>query len=136
MPDVTEPIWIRDDVVQAIHQQQIKEHGGLDGLRDANLLESALVRPRNLLAYGDPPPDLAALAAAYAYGIVRNHPYVDGNKRTGLIVARTCLLQNGSDIAATQAEKVQTFLDLAAGKLSEEVLAAWLRERMLPMRGE
>lgn len=123
-------VWIRDDVVLAIHQRQLAEHGGGSGLRDASLLESALTRPRNLLAYGDPAPDIACLAAAYAYGIVANHPFVDGNKRTAFVVCRTFLLLNGRDLEATREGKVATFIQLAAGSIDEEALADWIRERL------
>lgn len=82
-------VWLIEETLRAIHKRQIAEHGGSDGLRDEGLLSSALARPKNLLAYGEPPPDLASLAAAYAYGIARNHPFVDGNKRTALVAART-----------------------------------------------
>jgi death-on-curing protein len=123
-------VWVREDVVLAVHLRQLAEHGGGEGIRDGGLLQSALARPQNLLAYGDPPPDLASLAAAYAYGIARNHPFVDGNKRTALIVARLFLLLNGMDLAATQGEKYSTFLALAAGELSEEELATWVRTHL------
>ena len=130
---MTEPknvVWVREDVVLAVHLRQLAEHGGGEGIRDEGLLQSALARPQNLLAYGAPPPDLASLAAAYAYGIARNHPFVDGNKRTALIVARLFLLLNGMDLVATQGEKYSTFLALAAGELSEEDLAIWVREHL------
>lgn len=125
-----QPVWIRPDAVQAIHARQIAEHGGEHGLRDAGLLDSALNRPRNLLAYGDPPPDLAALAAAYAFGIARNHPFVDGNKRTAYVVCRTFLLVNGRDLDASAADKYVVFLKLAEGSLSEGELADWLRQHL------
>ena len=128
---MAEPTWIRDDVVRAIHRRQLAEHGGLPGVRDENLLASALARPRNFLAYGDPAPALAALAAAYAYGIARNHPFADGNKRVALVVARTFLVLNGHDFEATQEEKYRTFLRLAAGELPEEELSGWIRQRLV-----
>lgn len=127
---MTEPVsvvWVREDVVLALHLRQLAEHGGGEGVRDEGLLRSALARPQNLLAYGDPPPDLASLAAAYAYGIARNHPFVDGNKRTALVVARLFLLLNGVNLVATQEEKYLTFVKLAAGELSEEELTNWIR---------
>lgn len=127
---MVQPIWIREDVVSAIHRRQLAEHGGAEGTRDANALLSALSRPLNLLNYGEPKPDLAALAASYAFRIARNHPFVDGNKRTALVVCRTFLKMNGADIAATQEEKYQTFLQLAEGLLTEEELADWLRVRL------
>ncbi len=95
-----ELIWISDEVVVAIHRRQLAEHGGLQGIRDEGLLQSALHRPKNLLAYSESPPDMASLAAAYAYGIVKNHPFMDGNKRTAYVVMRTFLKLNGYDIQA------------------------------------
>lgn len=130
---MTEPVnvvWVREDVVLALHLRQLAEHGGGEGVRDEGLLRSALARPQNLLAYGDPPPDLASLAAAYAYGIARNHPFVDGNKRTALVVARLFLLLNGVNLVATQEEKYLTFLKLAAGELSEGELTNWVRAHL------
>jgi death on curing protein len=106
---------------------QLAQHGGLDGLREPGMLSSALARPKNLFAYGSPKPDLAALAASYATGIARNHPFVDGNKRTAYVVCRTFLKLNGTDFVANDDEKYKTFLGLADGSLSEEMLAAWIR---------
>lgn len=122
--------WLLEETITAIHHRQIAEHGGSEGLRDEGLLLSALARPQNLLAYGEPAPDLASLAAAYAYGIARNHPFVDGNKRTALVAARTFLILNGVDLEATQDDKVLTFLSLAEGAVSEEELADWIRKRI------
>ena len=127
---MTKIIWLFEETVTAIHHRQVAEHGGSEGLRDEGLLSSALARPQNLLAYGEPRPDLASLAAAYAYGIARNHPFVDGNKRTALVAARTFLLLNGVDLDATQDEKVLTFLNLAEGVTSEEELSDWIRKRI------
>ena len=123
-------VWLLEETITAIHHRQIAEHGGSEGLRDEGLLLSALARPQNLLAYGEPAPDLASLAAAYAYGIARNHPFVDGNKRTALVTARTFLILNGVDLEATQDDKVLTFLSLAEGAVSEEELADWIRKRI------
>lgn len=128
-----ELIWIADGVVLAIHRRQLAEHGGLEGIRDEGLLQSALYRPKNLLAYSESPPDVASLAAAYAYGIVKNHPFVDGNKRTAYVVMRTFLKLNGYDIQASNEEKYQIWVALAAGTLSEEALAEWLRKRFFPL---
>jgi death-on-curing protein len=125
-----EPVWVRDDVVRAIHLRQLAEHGGAQGVRDAGLLDSALARPKNLWAYSDPKPDLAALGAAYAFGVVKNHPFVDGNKRTGYVLLRTFLLINGRDIEATQEEKYRIFLSLADGTLDEAGLTDWVRGRL------
>src|SRR6185503_2505113 len=127
---MTQIVWLLEETLTAIHHRQIAEHGGSEGLRDEGLLSSALAQPQNLLAYGEPPPDLAALAAAYAHGIARNHPFVDGNKRTALVAARTFLLLNAVDLDATQDDKVLTFLALADGAISEEELADWIRKRI------
>jgi death on curing protein len=123
-------VWLLEETLTAIHHRQIAEHGGSEGLRDEGLLLSALARPQNLLTYGEPAPDLASLAAAYAYGIARNHPFVDGNKRTALVAARTFLILNGVNLEATQDDKVLTFLSLAEGAFSEEELADWIRKRI------
>ena len=96
---VSEPVWIRDDVALAIHRRQLSEHGGAEGVRDAGLLTPALARPRNLLAHSAEAPDFASLASAYAYRIVRNHPFIDGNQRTGYVVCGTFLVLNGHDLA-------------------------------------
>jgi death on curing protein len=121
-------IWVRLDVAEAAHREQLVEHGGADGVRDAGLLESAMARPQQLAAYGSP--DVAALAAAYAFGIARNHPFVDGNKRTAAVVSETFLMLNGLRLEASDAELVVAFLALAAGELSEEELADWFRMRV------
>ena len=126
-----EIVWLLEEMIMAIHQRQIAEHGGSEGLRDEGLLSSALARPQNIFAYRQPPPDLAALAAAYAYGLARNHPFVDGNKRTALIAARTFLLLNDANLEAGQDEKFLTFQRLAEGSLTEEELADWIRKRTL-----
>jgi death-on-curing protein len=127
---MTQTVWLLEETLTAIHHRQIAEHGGSDGLRDDGLLSSALARPQNLLAYRESHRDLASLAAAYAYGIARNHPFVDGNKRTALVAARTFLILNGVDLEATQDDKVLTFLSLAEGAVSEEELADWIRKRI------
>ena len=118
--------WLLIDRVLAIHSRQIAEHGGGDGVRDFGLLESALARPENVADY-EPAADIASLAAAYAFGIVKNHPFIDGNKRTGYVVMETFLIKNGYTLNATPADKYTTFLQLAEGSLSEEELASWLR---------
>lgn len=130
-----EPFWVRDDVVLAIHRRQLAEHGGGEGLRDRGLLESALARPRNLLLYSVEEPDLALLAASYAWGLARNHPFVDGNKRTAYVVCRTFLILNGRDLDVSQEEKYLTFLRLAEGRLTEEDLAAWIRRHETGLKG-
>lgn len=121
-------VWIATQVAEAAHLEQIAEHGGGEGIRDAGLLESAMARPRNLADYGDP--DIAALAAAYAYGIARNHPFVDGNKRTAAVVSETFLMLNGYGLNASDAEVVVAFVALAAGELTEDELADWFRQRI------
>ena len=123
-------IWIRKDLALAIHNRQIAEHGGTSEVRDEGLLESALARPQQLHAYGNPPPDLADLAAALAYGLARNHPFVDGNKRTAHVAYRVFLALNGVDFTATDEEKYVTMLSLAEGKLSEQEFSTWLRARL------
>lgn len=117
--------WVSADVVSLIHEQQIVHFGGGSGLRDEALLQSALARPENQAAYGEP--DVAALAAAYAFGIAHNHPFVDGNKRTALVTKAVFLLENGCELVASEADAVLTFLPLAAGELTEEQLADWIR---------
>lgn len=125
---MTEPVWVREDVVLAVHSRQLAEHGGAVGVRDEGLLKSALEKPKNLFHYADPKPDLAAIAASFAYGIARNHPFIDGNKRTAFVVCRLFLKLNGSDLIAPQEEKYRMFFDLAAGKVLEEELAEWIRK--------
>jgi death-on-curing protein len=125
--------WLGLDFLLAVHDAQIAEHGGGEGVRDLGLLESALARPLNLAAYGEP--DLAALAAALGFGIARNHPFVDGNKRTAYVAVETFLTLNGLLVTASDAECVVTFLALAAGELPEDSLAAWLRDHSAPARG-
>lgn len=120
--------WITPDITLALHDRQLAEHGGQAGLRDESLLLSALARPQQLLAYGDPPPDLCAMAAAYAYGIAKNHPFLDGNKRTAFVVYRLFLKWNGIELKAEKSERYATMLALAAGELTEEDFADWLRE--------
>ena len=109
----------------AAHAEQLAEHGGGEGVRDAGAIDSAMMRPRNLALYEEP--DAAALAAAYAFGVARNHPFVDGNKRTAAVVSETFLVLNGHVLGATDAELVVAILALAAGELSEDELADWFR---------
>jgi death-on-curing protein len=125
-------VWVESDIVLAIHEEQLSEHGGADGVRDMGLLESALARPQNLLAYGSP--DLADLAAAYAAGIARNHPFVDGNKRTAWVVAETFAELNGAEIAADDASAYEAMLGLAEGRIDEKAFAAWMRPQLKPQR--
>lgn len=117
------PTWIDLEVVLAIHDEQLAEHGGQAGVRDRGLLESALDRPHNQHAYGEA--SITRLAASYAFGISRNHPFLDGNKRTSLVVAELFLELNGYELTASDAQCITTFLQLAAGELTEEQLADW-----------
>jgi death-on-curing protein len=125
---VSDWTWIDVRVVAAIHDRQLAEHGGLAGVRDAGALDSALARPQNLAAYGDP--DAPALAAAYAFGIARNHPFADGNKRTAWVLARLFLSANGLALQFDKLEAIRTVEALAAGQLSEDELGQWLRDRL------
>ena len=121
-------IWVAVSVAEAAHLEQLAEHGGGEGVRDARLLDSAMARAQNLHAYGEP--DAASLAAAYAFGIARNHPFIDGNKRTAAVIAETFLALNGYRLNATDAELVVTIVALAAGELSERELADWFRDHL------
>ena len=123
-----EPQWLNLAELMAIHNRQLAEHGGGEGLRDEGLLDSALSRPQFKWQYEDPAPDLAALAASLAFGIIKNHPFIDGNKRTGYVACRLFLQINGEDITATQDEKYMAFYSVASGDLSEDALALWLRD--------
>jgi len=127
-----EPRWISVETALAIHEEQIAEHGGAEGVRDGGLLESALARPRNAWGYGVE--DLCALAASVGHGVARNHPFVDGNKRTAYVVVETFLLLHGTTLTASDAESVVAMLDLAAGEMTEEEFAAWLRDHTVSRR--
>lgn len=127
---MTGVIWLDAREVRAIHLELLAEHGGLSGIRDEGLLESALARPQNLLAYGSP--SLSELAAAYGFGLAKNHPFLDGNKRTALAAVAVFLDVNGYELVAPQAEAVTTVLRLAAGELSEAQLAAWITANIQP----
>jgi len=127
---MTEPVWIRMDVVLAVHQRQLAEHGGEQGIRDAALLESALARPRNLLADGEGDVDVPRPAAAYAFGLAKNHPFVDGNKRVAWVICRTFLKLNGCDVDAPKQETYTAVMQLAEGSLSEDELAEWIRRHL------
>lgn len=124
-------IWVDHAVAIAAHNEQLAEHGGAAGVRDMSMLESAMARPLNLIAYGDP--DLADLAAGYAFGIARNHPFVDGNKRTAAVVSETFLILNGHALDCDDVELVTTVLALAAGELSVEALAGWFRAHIVTL---
>ena len=127
----SEPIWLDRPILEALHVDQITEHGGSLGIRDAGLLESALARPRQKWHY-EPGSDLASLAAAYAFGIAKNHPFVDGNKRAALVAAYTFLALNDFELEAPEPEAVTMVLGTADGSLSEEDLASWIRSHLLP----
>jgi death-on-curing protein len=127
---MVEPLWLQEAVVAAIHSRQLAEHGGLDGVRDPGMLSSALARPKNAFVYSQPKPDIPSLAAAYAFGIIRNHPFVDGNKRTAYVLCRTFLKLNGQDIDASDVDKYQTFLAVAEGKIDESQLADWIHSKL------
>lgn len=117
--------WLLNGVVLALHDEQLAEHGGSPGVRDAGLLSSALARPQNQVAYGDP--SVFDLAAAYAFGIIRNHPFVDGNKRTGFLAAYVFLDLNGWELMAHEDEAVAAVLALAAGEIQEAGFSEWLK---------
>lgn len=123
-------IWITRALALAMHERQLAEHGGGDGVRDEALLDSALARPQQLQAYGDPPPDLAQLAASLAYGLARNHPFVDGNKRTAAVACETFVRLNGARIDASDPDLYPVYLALAEGSLTETDFARWLRPRL------
>ena len=121
--------WLRQDVVVAVHDEQIAEHGGRPGLRDAGLLSSALARPQHKVAYGKP--SAFDLAAAYASGIILNHPFVDGNKRTGFLAAYVFLDLNGLDMVASEVEAVSAVLALTLREIDEDTFANWLKEHAI-----
>jgi death on curing protein len=130
MSNRVEPLWLDATDALAIHDRQLAEHGGGAGVRDHGLLESALARPINRWGYGED--DRAVLAAAYAYGLARNHPFVDGNKRTAWVLARTFLLLDGCRLVFEPDDAIRTVLALAAGELSEDGLADWFRTHIRP----
>jgi death-on-curing protein len=118
--------WLNGDVLQAVHLEQLAEHGGAPGTRDDGLFESALARPQNLALYGEP--DVFDLAAAYAVGLAKNHPFIDGNKRTAYVAMELFLALNGFELTASDASATLTLLSVAAGDIDEPTLAQWLRE--------
>ncbi len=119
---MTEPVWLSDDLPVVLHERLVADFGGLSGVRDRGLLESAMARPRQLYAYGSP--GLGELAAAYAAGVVRNHPFVDGNKRVGFMLAYIFLVRNGYRLTASEAAATRAVLDLASGAMSEQRIHA------------
>ena len=120
--------WLDEALIHAVHDEQLAEHGGGSGVRDVNLLESALARPEQLAHYGAP--DAADLAASYGFGISRNHPFVDGNKRTAFVAVELFLALNGFELTASDADCVVNMLNLAAGKLPEAAFAEWIRQNL------
>ena len=123
-------VWLDPAVLHAVHEEQLAEHGGASGTRDAGLFASALARPENLAAYGEP--DAATLAAAYGWGLARNHPFVDGNKRTAFVATELFLVLNGFELTADDAACVLTMLAVASGDMSEDDIAAWIRTHLAP----
>lgn len=123
-------VWIESALIHAVHDEQLAEHGGGAGVRDPNLLESALARPQQLAHYETP--DVADLAASYGYGISRNHPFIDGNKRTGFVALELFLALNGYSLSATDADCVLTMLSVAAGEIEESAFADWIRSHRQP----
>lgn len=130
-----EPRWLTRLMVDTMHSELVREHGGAPGIREGgeDLIESALARPRNRFAY-EPASDLADLAAAYLFGLARNHGYVDGNKRIGFAAAATFLLLNGLRLTASETDAYDTVIGLVEGRLSEEAIASWIREHTEPVR--
>ena len=129
-------IWTERSLALAIHERQLSEHGGGNGVRDETLLDSALARPQQRHAYGDPPPDLADLAASLAFGLARNHPFVDGNKRTAAVACEVFILLNGGTLEADDIDLYPQYIGLAEGSLSEQEFAKWLRSRIVVKHSE
>ncbi|ADV84678.1 type II toxin-antitoxin system death-on-curing family toxin [Terriglobus saanensis] len=126
------PVWIEKQDALAYHLEQLAQNGGSSGVRDVALLESALAKPLNLYAYDDPAPSMQRLAASYAFGIARNHPFVDGNKRTAFVVSVTFLAVNGFELTASKEDRYLTFLKLAEGSISEAELTEWFGANTRP----
>ena len=127
-----EPVWLRKDVLLAVHERLLAEHGGSSGIRDEGLLESAIGRPQNLIAYGKP--TIFDLASAYARGVIKNHPFVDGNKRTGFMAAYLFLGRNGYEFTAEESDVVIKTLAVADGTMNEKDFATWLKENSKEIR--
>lgn len=125
--------WVDQHALLLLHEESLAEHGGASGLRDQGLLESALARPQNLVAYGDP--DVSELAAAYGFGLAKNHAFVDGNKRAAFLAVGLFLALNGRRLAASQADAMLMMLDVAAGAIDEAAFAGWIREHSAPRSG-
>ena len=131
MNEVQQPKWVDSEAIRSLHRRHLAEHGGADGIRDEGLLDSALMRPQQRWHY-EPESSLAALAASYCYGLARNHPFVDGNKRTATVAMLLFLALNGQRLEATEDERYDQVLGLAAGEVEEEALATWLSTRIRP----
>ncbi len=129
-------VWITKILTLAIHDRQLAEHGGSSGVRDEGLLDSALARPQQLFAYGEPPPDLADLAASLAHGLARNHPFVDGNKRAAAVMCEVFIELNDGHLVADDVELYPQYIGLAEGSISETEFANWLRERIVIDRSD
>jgi death on curing protein len=129
---VRKPVWVRKEVVIASHEEMLVQHGGSAGIRDEGLLDSALNRPQQLFAYGKP--TLFDLAAAYSFGIAKNHPFIDGNKRSAFLTAYIFLALNGLELSASETDATLQMLALASGELSEKNYAAWLKEHSVPIK--
>ncbi len=124
-------IWLDREVMLAVHDEQLAEHGGISGVRDMSLFDSALGKPLNVAAYGEP--SVAKLAASYGYGIARNHPFLDGNKRTAFVAVELFLVLNGFRLVAGDAQCVLTMLDVAADQITEDAFTAWIEARIAPV---
>lgn len=129
-----EPIWISDDLALAIHERQLAEHGGGSGIRDRGMFESAMPRPLQLHAYGGSEVEIPDLAAAHAFGLARNHPFVDGNKRTAYVVCRTFLVINGWDMIGSLDDRYAAFVAMSAGQTDEQAFTVWLRQHTRPQQ--
>ena len=123
-------VWLNSQLILAVHDEQLAQHGGLSGVRDSGLLEYALARPEHLAAYGEP--DVAELAASYGYGIARNYPFIDGNKRTAFVAALLFLAFNYYNLQASNTDKVMAMLKVAAGEITEAEFATWIRSHSKP----
>jgi death-on-curing protein len=129
---MNDPVWVSTELALAIHSRQLAEHSGADGVRDMGLLESAIARPRQLLTYGDPPPDVATLAAAYAFAIGKNHAFIDGNKRTAYVVCRTFMILNSWDMIASREQRYAAFVAMASGGWNEPRFTKWIAANSQP----
>lgn len=129
-----EPIWVTEELALAIHERQLAEHGGGTGIRDQGMFESAMSRPLQLQAYGGDDADITALAAAYAFGLARNRPFVDGNKRTDYVVCRTFLMINGWDMVGALDDRYAAFVSMSAGEIGQQAFTDWLRQHVRPQQ--